>query len=105
MGRTEVGPGEGGRLADLSGPWVVGAGTPARRMRTRKRRKRGKRRSRRRMEREREARKILGRWRSEGTEPCKVCGGEGVEQGDSRNLEVKKDKQMVINTYICFLKF
>lgn len=94
-GRTEAGPGVGGRPAVQSGLWVFGASNPARRRRTRKRRKRGKRRSRRTAEGMREARRILGRWRSEGTEPCRVCGGEGGGLGGSRNLEVEEKEQMV----------
>lgn len=76
------------------GLWVVGAGSPAKR-RMMKRKKVAKRKSRRRADGVRGARLILGHWRSEGTEPCRVCGGEGGGWRGSRNLQVVEEEQVV----------
>lgn len=88
-GRTGAGPGGGGREAVPSDLWVGAAGTPARRKRKVGVATAGRRGRERARGRARAAGRILGRWRSAGTGPCRVCG-TGAGWRGSRSLQERK---------------
>lgn len=80
-GRTEAAPGGRGSWGGPSGPGAVAAAAGSlRRTGAGRKRMAGRRRA---------AGKILERWRTGGTEPCRFCGG-GEEPTRSRNLPEKE---------------
>lgn len=91
-GHTEAAPGGNGRQGVPSGLWAGAAGNPRRRRKVGAApeghwgRKMAEGRS-------RAAGRILGRWKIEGTEPCRVCEEDEEKRGRRNLLGRRRRKQ------------